>query len=72
MCGRIQARLEDLTLPDTIDQSAQHIDEHRSSAHAAAADQRTVAERIRDLTHFGSVWWKPSRRDNPNNGIGTR
>lgn len=54
-CGKVQALLDVLSLPETIDQKAREIDEHQRPA-----DPGTSAKR--DLTFFGTPLWSPSRK----------
>jgi len=54
LCGRTQALLDVLSLPETIDQKSREIDEHNRPASPIASGKR-------DLTFFGSPFWSPSR-----------
>ena len=54
-CGKVQALLDVLSLPETIDQKAREIDEHQRPADTGPSPQR-------DLTFFGSPFWSPSRK----------
>ena len=54
-CGRIQALMDVLTLPETLDQKAKDLDEHQRRT-------RDPAPGKRDLTFFGSALWSPSRK----------
>jgi hypothetical protein len=58
-CGRIQSRMESLTLLDTLDQKAREIDEH-----SRPAPEPT----FRDLPFVGSVWWDAHRKRAPIHG----
>ena len=65
--GRIQALMDVLTLPDTIDLKAKELDEHQRSPAEPAPGKR-------DLTFFGSPLWSPSRKPvihSPNGVEGT-
>lgn len=55
LCGRLQARLEILALPDTLEQKAREIDEHSRSAPSTPDTSK------RDLTFFGSPFWGRTR-----------
>ena len=53
-CGRIQALMDVLTLPETIDLKAKELDDHARQSDAPPSGKR-------DLTFFGSPFWSPSR-----------
>lgn len=57
MCGRVQALLDVLTLPETLDRKASELDEHNRTA-----DTSHQSNGHRDLTFFGSPYWSPSRK----------
>ena len=56
-CGKVQALMDVLTLPETIDLKAQELDDH-------ARRTTDVAPGKRNLTFFGSPLWSPSRPPN--------
>ena len=56
-CGKVQALMDVLTLPETIDLKAQELDDH-----ARPADD--IPSGKRNLTFFGSSYFSPSRPPN--------
>lgn len=59
--GRVQALMEVLTLPDTLDQKAQEIDEHSRTAAERATNESTGRDASRILATLGSPYFRASR-----------
>ena len=61
-CGRVQALMDVLTLPETIDLKAQELDDHARQPDATPSGKR-------NLTFFGSPYFSPSRKPNIHTGM---